>query len=196
MADRYKITRYEQDGKVEYEFPGHHPAFTIALLILSFIIGIFVLFIGLKYMHKADVVFKGGYPFKLIYSIILLLFLSVTLRAVLWNIFNREVIVFGDGMLSIDRQGTLFKNVKSYPVSGIRNLRVRETKASDRSGVEGGRFDPGSSLRFDADGQTIAFGSGISESTAANLIREWLQEEWISRENLLPAKDAHLYDFA
>ena len=183
-----KIIYNQKENSLEIIFPGHRKTIEIVMGILTTMVGIFLLVMGTRAMLSADVVFKAGIAFTVLWVVIVFVIIILNFRLVLWQFYNKEIHTLTAETWQIDRQGNLLKDIKKYPISEIKNLRIREEKPADfwkrNSQLYWNHINPGSTLRFDYQLHTIKFGSGISEAEALQFIHKLLELQLITNDNI------------
>lgn len=183
-----KIIYNQKENSLEIIFPGHRKTIEIVMGILTTMVGIFLLVMGTRAMLSADVVFKAGIAFTVLWVVIVFVIIILNFRLVLWQFYNKEIHTITPEFWQIDRQGGLLKDVKRYEISGIKNLRIREEKPVDfwkrNSQLYWNYINPGSTLRFDYDLQTIKSGSGITEAEALECVHILLQNKLLETRHI------------
>jgi hypothetical protein len=123
--------------------------------------------VGLMYSHFAGV-------FLLFWLVAWTIGGFFAFRAFLWNLRGKEIIVIGQGQLSIDKVGQILFKPKSYDLQEVKSIRTQEDSYGYNS-MFGQRnafasFNTGGTIRFDYGLKTIQFGIGLDEAEAKYIL--------------------------
>ena len=111
-------------------------------------------------------------------------------RMFLWNLIGKEIIIIGQGILTVDKKGALLFKAKTYDLNEVKNIRAQD----DNLGVGGpfgirpsgfGAFKAGGTIRFDYGLQTVRFAGGIDEAEAKFILEKLKDRHLLTDRNYL-----------
>jgi hypothetical protein len=107
------------------------------------------------------------------------------IRTLIWNIFGKEIITVGQGVLVIQKKGALLYKPKTYNLAEAKNFRAQEEIVNtnivgNNNNSNLWKLDDKGTIRFDYGMKTIKFGDGLYEAEANAIIEKLRSKRLIS----------------
>lgn len=118
------------------------------------------------------------------------------LRAFFWLLLGKEIITIGQGRMTINKKGLLFKKPKTYDMNDVKGMRV-EAPASlgynygSRNSLN--NTFAGGTIRFDYGMKTVKFAGGIDEAEAKHIVKELKRKGYLFDRNIEGDASGHFY---
>jgi hypothetical protein len=94
----------------------------------------------------------------------------VIMNIVAWQIFGKEIVTIGNGIISIRRTGTLFRKNKSYDLAHVTNVYAKEQPLYNRGYNNTKSLFNRGTINFEYGLKTVRFGDGLDEAEARHII--------------------------